>query len=123
MTALNVAVWDGTTLEVSTSPVSLTGIMIWGGQIINQTVEGFQIRFETTTANGTAYYVVYPPSAGDPIDPADIRDGLDGDGNPGLATGSTPITTTGEQTFSAITTLNPNINCKVAIVQYGTPGS
>ena len=99
------------TLEAAVSPV------ISSGEVINRTTDGFQLRFTTDTANGTAYYVVYPTTATDP-DEDQIQDGDDGDDNPALRSGSQPVTDTGVHTFPAITGLSVG-TYRYAIVHFG----
>jgi hypothetical protein len=94
------------------------GPAIQSGEFINATTEGFQIRFETNTANGTAYYVVYPTAVSDPT-AAQIQSGIDWPD--AIAVGSMAISTTGQQTFPAVTGLDPNTTYRVAVVHYGIP--
>jgi hypothetical protein len=98
-----------------------SGPAIQSGTIANPTTEGFQLRFTTDTANGTAYYVLYPTTEDDPTDPEDIKNAADIGGVAPIRDGSVAVTTTGEQTFPAITGLDPNTTYRAAVVHYGAP--
>jgi hypothetical protein len=97
------------------------GPVIESGTIVNPTTDGFQLRFTTDTDNGTAYYVLYPTTEDDPTDPEDIKNAEDIGGVAPIRDGSVAVTTTGEQTFPAITGLDPNTTYRAAVVHYGAP--
>ena len=99
------------TVEAAVSPV------ISSGEVINRTTDGFQLRFTTDTANGTAYYVVYAVGATDP-DADQIVAGNNGDNVAATRSGSQAVSTTGAQTFPAITGLSVG-TYRYAIVHFG----
>jgi hypothetical protein len=111
--------WRGYVVYVGSALTE--GPVIESGTIVNPTTEGFQLRFTTDTDNGTAYYVLYPTTEDDPTDPEDIKNAEDIGGVAPIRDGSVAVTTTGEQTFPAITGLDPNTTYRAAVVHYGAP--
>jgi hypothetical protein len=101
-------------------PAIVSGPTLTSGAVTSQATDGFTLGFTTDTANGTAYYVVYPTTSAAPS-AAQIVAGTDGADVAATVSGSKSVTATGAQTFTAITGLNPGTTYAYSIVHYGVP--
>jgi hypothetical protein len=109
--------WDAMSIAL-TPTASSSGPTITEGTFITPTTGGFTPRVTTDTAEGTMYYIVQPNAVVSPTnDEAGailVRNGLDGDGDPALASGSQAVTEAGVVTFPAVTGLSSNTTYKLA---------
>jgi hypothetical protein len=104
----------GYAVTVNHAPVISTGT------VVDATASTLKVRFTTDTANGTAYWALYPNASPDPTTPAQIQGGTDGDNAAtSVATGNFTVGASGVQTSAEITGLDPDTTYKSAVVHYG----
>jgi hypothetical protein len=107
-------------IGVAYKGATASGPTLTSGTVTSQTTDGFTLGFTTDTANGTAYYVVYPTTSTAPS-AAQIVAGTDGDGVAAVASGNKVVSAAAAQTFPVITGLAPGTTYAYSILHQGTP--